>query len=168
MRKEEAASLRWDDVDFAAKVIRVPATRTKTGTKLDLPMSDFVHALLVARRATGREKYIFSADSKTGHLMEPRQSLDSIFKATGIEVTTHDLRRTFLTVAESCDISPLALKALVNHSIGGGVTEGYIVMTNERLRAPAQRVADRLQELCGITAVADEKVKKLHVGGLRP
>ena len=45
---------------------------------------------------------------------------------------------------------PLALKALVNHAIGGDVTEGYVQMTVERLREPAQKVCDRMIELCGI------------------
>jgi hypothetical protein len=34
-------------------------------------------------------------------------------------------------------MSPLALKALVNHAIGGDVTAGYFQMTTERLRAEA-------------------------------
>src|SRR6516165_3851793 len=42
-----------------------------------------------------------------------------------------------------------APQALVNHSLGGDVTSGYIVMTPERLREPAQRVCDRLKTLCG-------------------
>jgi integrase len=69
---------------------------------------------------------------------------------TKITVTPHDLRRTYVTVAEDTDISPLALKALVNHSLGDDVTAGYVQMTVERLRDPAQRVADKLKELCGI------------------
>jgi hypothetical protein len=39
---------------------------------------------------------------------------------------------------------------LVNHAIGGDVTAHYVLMSLERLREPAQRVADRLKELCGI------------------
>jgi hypothetical protein len=44
----------------------------------------------------------------------------------------------------------MALKVLVNHAIGGDVTARYVVMSLDRLREPAQRVADRLKELCGI------------------
>lgn len=60
-------------------------------------------------------------------------------------------RRTFVTAAESADISPLALSALVNHSLGRDVTSGYVVMTAERLREPAQRVADHLKLLIGLS-----------------
>ena len=81
--------------------------------------------------------------------------------ATGIEFGMHDLRRTFVTVAESTDISVYALKALVNHSLGTGVTESYINMTPERLREPAQKVCDKLCALCGVD-VPTGNVLALH------
>ena len=150
-RRSDAGPLTWDEVDLQQKVIRLPAKRAKGHKKLDLPMSDYVHDLLVARRALGREgKYVFPADSASGHIEEPRFPLDEIAEKTGIRISAHDLRRTFITVAESTDISPLALKALVNHTLGRDVTAGYVVMATERLREPAQRVCDKLKALCGI------------------
>jgi integrase len=149
LRREEAASLTWDDVDLPGRVIRIPGARTKAGRKLDLPMTDFVHGLLAARRAIGHTHYVFPSNSKAGYLAEPKFFLNQVALKSGIRVSVHDLRRTYITMAESTDISPLALKALVNHSLGGGVTEGYIQMTAERLREPAQRVADRLKESIG-------------------
>ncbi len=79
--------------------------------------------------------------------------LKIIGRTTGIAVTLHDLRRTFVTVAESCDIAPMALKALVNHSLGNGITENYIQMNVERLREPAERVCRKMLELCQIAPV---------------
>jgi len=35
----ETATLTWDDIDLKARIIRVPSARTKSGRKLDLPMS---------------------------------------------------------------------------------------------------------------------------------
>ena len=37
----------------------------------------------------------------------------------GVKFTLHDLRRTFITVAESLDIPHYALKRLLNHRGGG-------------------------------------------------
>lgn len=152
LRRREAAGLRWADVDLSEKLIRIPATRTKAGRKLDLPMSDVVFDMLVARRSLGNARYVFPSSSASGHVEEPRFALRQITVATGIHVSPHDLRRTFITIAESTDISPLALKALVNHSLGSDVTSGYVIMNVERLREPAQRVADRIKALCGISA----------------
>jgi integrase len=151
-RRGETAALRWDDLDFGLGVIRQPARRTKATRKLDLPMTDFVRALLIRRQSIGRDGsgFVFPANSKSKHIEEPRSALRLIKETTNISVTPHDFRRTFVTVAEGTDIAPLALKALVNHSYGDDVTAGYIIGSVERLRAPAQRVTGRLKELCGI------------------
>ncbi len=69
---------------------------------------------------------------------------------SGVEFTFHDLRRTFITVAESLDISSYAIKRLVNHKNGNDVTEGYIVSNIDRLRAPMQRITDFFKENCKI------------------
>jgi integrase len=45
VRREEAASLTWDDVNFSARTIMIPAERTKGKRDLTLPMSDIVHLL---------------------------------------------------------------------------------------------------------------------------
>ncbi len=51
-----------------------------------------------------------------------------------MKFSLHDLRRTFITVAESLDIPAYALKRLLNHRADGDVTGGYIVMNADRLR----------------------------------
>ena len=152
MRSGETAALRWDDVDFTLGVIRLPATRTKAKRKLDLPMTDIVRELLDDRRSIGRDAsgFVFPANSESGHIEEPKHPLKLVAKATGIVVTPHDLRRTYVTIAESTDISFLALKALINHSLGSDVTSDYAQITVERLREPAQRVADRIKALCAV------------------
>ena len=159
MRRTEAASLRWDMVDFAAKVIRVPAD-TKTETPLNLPMSSFVRDLLVARRSLGDSGWVFPGQ-RGKPIGEPSDYFKAIAEASGVSVSAHDLRRTYITIAESCDISPLALKGLLNHALGGDVTSGYIVMSTERLREPAQRVCDRLLEWIGLTGPAADNVTRL-------
>jgi integrase len=153
MRKTEAASLIWDDVDLPRKVLRVRATQTKAGRKLDLPMSDFLHDLFVKRRSLGRDRFVFPANSRSGHIESA--GLDAVGRDCGVRVTPHDLRRTFMTAAESCDISVLALKALVNHAAGGDVTAGYVQMSTERLRSAAQKVCDEIKRLCEIEPLPD-------------
>ncbi len=67
-----------------------------------------------------------------------------------MKFTIHGLRNTFITVAESLDISPYAIKMLVNHSLPDkqGVTAGYISPELERLRAPIQQISERILALC--------------------
>jgi integrase len=153
MRRREAAALRWSEVDFARKVITLPAARTKTRTALDIPMCDVVHDLLVARRQLGDGVFCFPSHSRSGHLEHVSIAVKVLGQKIGFAFSVHDLRRTFITVAEALDISPYAIKALVNHALGTSVTEGYIQMSVQRLRAPVQQVSDRLKALCGIAPV---------------
>ena len=111
-RRREATTLRWSDVDFDAKVIRLAAATTKSKRTLELPTSDLVLDLLKRRREVGDAGWVFPANSKSGHVEEPRHFLEQVAKATGIEVSVHDLRRTFVSVAESTEMSVYALKAL--------------------------------------------------------
>ena len=76
LRRTEAARLTWADVDLPAKVIRIPGSSTKSGRKLDLPITAPVMDLLRRREADGREHFVFAADSRSGHIEEPRHPLE--------------------------------------------------------------------------------------------
>jgi integrase len=153
LRRREAASLTWDCVDFVGGVLRIAAGNTKADRALNLPLTDELRDIFVARRAIGRDRYVFPANSRSGHIEEPKNFLAQIAATTGIVVSCHDLRRVYATAAESIDISPLALRQLLNHSLGDhDVTVDYIQMQPARLAEAAQRVADELKRLCAIEA----------------
>jgi integrase len=150
LRRMEAAKLKWARVDLERKKFTIPPEDTKNGKKLELPMTDVVYGMLKARRAIGRTEYVFPSPGASGHLQEPKSFFNDIAAASGVRISPHDLRRTFLTVAETCDIPLLTLAALVNHTVPG-VTPTYIQRDGvERLRKPAQKIATKLKELCGI------------------
>jgi len=143
MRRSEVVTMRWAYLDLEAGLLQLP--RTKNGDPLELPLSGFLIELLKARqeRAVGSE-WVFPGTGRTGHLTEVKSFVGRVKTASGVEFTLHDLRRTFITVAESLDLSAYALKRLVNHRVGGDVTGGYIVHDAERLREPVGRIAQRL------------------------
>jgi len=148
MRRSEIARLRWEHIDLEGKTLTVP--RTKNGDPLELPLSAFLHELLLTRRETDPEaEWVFPGPGATGHIVETKKFYGRVAKASGITFTLHDLRRTFVTIAESLEISHYALKQLLNHRAGSDVTGGYIIMSVERLRAPVERVADKILELAG-------------------
>jgi integrase len=161
LRRREAAALRWTDVDMAARTIKISAPGTKGKRTLDLPISDVVYNVLMERQRLGRETFIFPADAASGHLTEPKSHLAAIARATGIKVTCHDLRRTFTTNAEHAGISHLAITMLTGHAPPRDQTSGYKIMTTEELRAPAQRVANRLKKLCGVEPARAKNVVRL-------
>ena len=77
-------------------------------------------------------------------MIEPRRQVQKVIELSGVAFTLHDLRRTFITIAESIDISAYALKRLVNHKMSNDVTAGYIVSDVERLRKPMEQIATQL------------------------
>ena len=149
LRKEEARTLLWHDVDFAARTLTVH--NTKNHSSHTLPMGPYLAALLNARERLGPMVFM-STHGQVGNL---RYSLESIAKASGVKFMAHDLRRTFATVAESLDIPSYALKALLNHKGGSDVTSGYLIITTERLRAPMEKVEDFVLKAAGVKAGAD-------------
>ena len=88
-------------------------------------------------------------------MIEPKRQLAKIIEETGGPFTMHDLRRTFITITESLDISSFAVKALINHKMGDDVTSGYIQLTPERMRKPMQYVTDFILKSAGVKATTE-------------
>lgn len=150
LRREEAIQLTWDRVDFKDKTITI--TDTKNHCIHVLPLSDYLFDLLKARKLASdpNDKFVFPGNGKTGYNVEPRKVMKKIIESSGVVFTLHDLRRTFITVAESLDISAYALKRLLNHKMKTDVTAGYIIMDVERLRKPMQQITNQLLKLIGL------------------
>lgn len=151
LRRQEAATLKWADVDLQAKTISI--SDTKNHERHIIPLSDFLYALLQRRKEGAINAYVFPSESKNGHLTEPRKSMLKVAKISGVHFTIHDLRRTFITVAESLDIPVYALKRLLNHKMNADVTAGYVVLDVERLRKPMQQITDYLLSCMDIKSI---------------
>lgn len=153
LRRNEAAKLQWNQVDFQEGCFTV--SDTKNGEPHTLPLSDYLKKLLMQRKAEEwpGNPYVFPSHGKAKCLQEPKVAIESVTSATGIIFTCHDLRRTFATIAESLDLSGYTVKALLNHKQQtGDVTGGYIVLNVDRLREPMQKITNAIQE----------RIKKQH------
>jgi len=158
LRREEAAQLTWNKVDFQAKTLTIPDPKNREDHTL--PLSDYIYTLLIGRKAKAINGYVFPGDGKAGHIVEPRKQMKRVTDESSIAFTVHDLRRTFVTVAESLDIPAYALKRLLNHKTKGDVTADYIVIDVERLRKPIQQITDFILETAGINQV--KSAEKYH------
>lgn len=147
LRREEAARMTWNNVDLKARTLKV--TDTKNHQDHTLPLSDFLFDLLQQRKNNAINEYVFQRANGTGYISEQRKQIIKIIKESGIRFTIHDLRRTFVTIAESLDISAYAVKRLVNHKMSSDITAGYIVTDVERLRQPMQKITDYMLKSAG-------------------
>jgi len=144
LRKTEALSLRWSQIDFNHRSLKI--LETKNGDPLTLPMSDFVYDLLKQRRElVPGSLYVFPTCSGKGHLADPKKGVAAVVEATSIPFQIHDLRRTFASIASSLDISVYSIKALLNHR-NTDITGSYVIRDVERLRQPMQQIATYIQQ----------------------
>jgi integrase len=153
-RREEAARLQWADVSMEDRsfFIRDPKNRNP----IQLPLSDYLLTLLMGRKSGNNTAFVFPADSASGHIEEPKKQVYKVTEKTGIKFSIHDLRRTFVTIAEGLDISVYALKGLVNHKAStNDITAGYIQLSVERLRDPMQKITDFILRAAEVKQSAD-------------
>lgn len=143
LRKNEGATLRWANVDLTARTLHVPETKNRR--PLTLPLSDYLVEVLTTRleeaQATG-SPHVFPSPTGNGPYTSALTASHAAADQADAPGMVHDLRRTFITIAESLDIPAYSLKALVNHHASGDVTQGYLQITVERLRAPMQQITD--------------------------
>lgn len=144
LRREEGLGLQWKDVDFKAKTLTIPDPKNRQSHTL--PLSTFLFDLLKNRNDNNLEKspFVFPGRGIKGYMDDPNKQMKIVVEKSGVTFTPHDLRRTFITIAESLDISAYALKRLANHKMTNDVTAGYIIGDAERLREPMQRITDYL------------------------
>ena len=152
LRKQEAATLKWSQVDFNNNTVTIHITKNKE--QHVIPMSSYVKDLLQSRYNTvnirSKDTFVFSGEGSKGYITNMQKHTDRITNVSGVAFTLHDLRRSYITIAESLDnISAYTLKRLLNHKNGNDVTGGYIVLDIERLRSPMQRIADRILDIVG-------------------
>lgn len=149
LRKNEAATLRWLDIDLESKVLIVRSEIAKNGNEHRLPLSDYLHQLLERRYSERQEsEFVFPGRGGKGHMVDSGHVVRGVAARANCEFTLHDLRRTFLTVAERLSLSYVVLKKLANHSGKNDTTFGYLVVDVERLRGPMQAITNEILSLC--------------------
>lgn len=149
LRRQEAAKLTWQQVDLESRTLTV--TDTKNHHPHTLPLTDYLFELFIKRKNQASTKYVFPGEGKHGYILEPRKAMAKVTELSKVEFTLHDLRRTFITIAESLDIPSYALKRLLNHKMNHDITAGYIIMDVERLRKPMEKITSFILKVASTT-----------------
>jgi len=150
LRRNELLTLHWDQVNLNERTYYL--STTKNGDPLELPISDHLYGMLLQRyQQRDSSPYVFNAPNKHGQIKEPKKVLAQVTAISEVTFTLHDLRRTFTTTAEAQNVGSYTIKRLLNHRTRrDDVTAGYMVLTPEELRAPAQCIEDALLTQAGI------------------
>lgn len=163
LRKNEAATLEWKDVDLHDPSILIRHDVAKNGEEHRLPLSPFLVLLLKQRKVhTGNSKYVFPGQSGNDHLIDCGEIVDRVIRESGCDFVLHDLRRTFISMAARLSLPRNVIKKLVNHISGLDSTDGYIVLHPEHLREPMNQITEKFLSLFG-TDLSDWQTEPVHV-----
>ncbi len=122
LRKNEALSLRWDDVSNEG-LIRI--SDTKNHRPHIIPVTEKIQTIL-NKISRGSGSYLFpSPINMEKSINDVRPTLKRIRERTGITFRCHDLRRSFATRAAEVGIDYLMIKRLLNHK-SNDITAQYI------------------------------------------
>ena len=144
LRRREASTLKWTDIDFRDNTLNIEDT--KNHESHSLPLTDYLVDLLRQRQANTASLFVFEGNDPTKPMNDPKKQVAKVRAISNVYFNIHDLRRTFITIAESLDVPQYALKQLINHKDARDVTAGYIIMGVERLRQPMNNITNFILE----------------------
>jgi integrase len=154
LRREEACALSWGEIDLAGCCLRLATTKTGLSTRpIGKPARDLLQS--VPRLS---EEWVFPNRSDTGRA-ELKGSIASLFDAAGLkDARSHDLRRTFGSIAADEGYSDATVAELLGHSRRGVTQRHYIRRPDAALVAAADRVSRRIARAMGAPDEAAEVV----------
>jgi integrase len=114
LRREEAATLQWNMVDWKERVIRLP--ETKNGETHVLPLSTQAIALLEFRKSMNVPNDFVFVNSVDRPMVNWHRVQLALMKETGTNGWhRHDLRRTGATLLGEMGFHPHIIEAALNH-----------------------------------------------------
>lgn len=143
MRREEACGLRWSEIDWTGSCLRLE--RTKTGRSVR-PLGRAARDLLEALPRLSDE-WVFPNRTGAGSA-DLKKSIAAIFDKAGVhDARSHDLRRTFASIAADEGYSDSTVGDLLGHSRRGVTARHYIRRPDAALVSAADRISSIVDRL---------------------
>jgi len=183
-RRDEAASMRWGEIDLAARTWTLPASRTKNKRPHEIPLTDAAVEIIEGLpRIHGKAGLVFSTTGATAvsGFSRAKAAIDKAVLeimrdeagdgATQVKApehwTIHDLRRTVATNLQRLGVRLEVTEAVLNHVSGSraGIVGIYQRHTwSDEKRAALDAWARRLEAI-----VSGEKPSNVvKFAGARP
>lgn len=145
LRREEGCALRWGEIDFPGSCLRLEATKTGRSTR---PIGKAARDLLQSVPRLSDE-WVFPNRTGSGRA-ELKASIAGLFDAAGLrDARSHDLRRTFGSIAADEGYGDATIAELLGHSRRGVTQRHYIRRPDAALVAAADRVSARIARAMG-------------------
>lgn len=141
LRDHDVRSLKWSDVDLKNNSLIARDTKNNSDFTAYIPHQIKPH-LKNLHKLTGQSEFVFPGNGEDGLMGIPVKPISQVCKQAQVSFSSHDLKRTFLTIGEAASVPFSLLKALANHETEIDVTEGYLDPESETLRNATQKIAD--------------------------
>jgi len=125
-RSGEVRGMTWAEVDFEAKLWRVPADRMKAGFTHEVPLSDAAMSILLSVQEEGQEPADFVFPAPRGGALSD-MSLSQLLKRMGrTGITVHGFRSTFRDWAgETTQFGREEVEMALAHTVASSVERAY-------------------------------------------
>lgn len=152
-RKEEVATLKWEDIDFQWKGISM---RDKIHGRRDVPLTPYVEALLM--KLPRRNEWVFSSPrSKSGRIEDPTRAHTCACMDAGLGgLTLHGLRRSFASLCEWMEIPGGISAQIQGHAPQGVREQRYIRRPLDLLRKHHCRIEEWILTEAGLNTAFQE------------
>jgi integrase len=143
LRRDEALSLRWSDIDFDRRRLILPETKTGRSVR---PLSRPAMAILTGFRGLSRGSWVFPATKGQGHYVGLQKVWSKVRSAAGLDdVRLHDLRHTVGATAVGSGASLIVVGRLLGHRKARS-TERYAHVAPDTATAAADDVAGAISD----------------------
>ncbi len=150
-RSNEIASLGWDDVDFKWKTMTI---NDKDDGLRVIPLTTYTESLIT--QLPRRNKFVFmSPSSKSGYITDVSHAHNKACAIAGVDVTPHDLRRSFATLSEWIEMPSGIAAQIQGHKPQGVREQHYIRRPIDLLRMWHKRIESWILEQSGINYVTN-------------
>ena len=158
LRREEACGLQWGEFDAAGCCLRLADTKTGRSMRpIGQPAREFLASL-----PRLSDEWVFPNRSGTSSA-ELKSEVASIFNSAGLtDARSHDLRRTFGSIAADEGYSDATIGELLGHARRGVTQRYYIRRPDAALVAAADRIAARIAGVMRGSAGAEKVVVPLR------
>lgn len=165
-RSGEITKLRWQEVDFERRCLRL--ADTKTGRR-PVYLNSAALQVLAGIEPEHDNPYVIVGAKSGSHLFGLTRPWFRIRKRAGLEdVRLHDLRHTYASVGAGIGLSLPILGKLLGHTVAA-TTERYAHLAADPVREASERVGSELTAaMGGIAGGAEVRqfVRKRRSGGL--
>lgn len=163
LRERTAFSLRWDWVDWNARVLVVPPSGHKTGKNNDADESKALRIMLCPRHLEILERrraeapagcpFVFPSPSPrhtNQHLVDPRAVVKRMMEAGSPKFSEHPLKRSLGVAGRLAGLGYIQLKRLLHHTISKGDVTAYNyvgALDDAELRDAMERAVAKIIEM---------------------